>query len=61
MKDGLLDEMREEEHGSCSLERAFEIQAALEALAFHTCRTVVSGVWGRGQDMGEGFINEKKI
>ena len=54
VKDGLLDEMREEEHGSCSLERVFEIQAALEALAFHTCHTVVSGVMGTGQDLGEG-------
>ncbi|XP_067115939.1 ATPase family AAA domain-containing protein 5b [Osmerus mordax] len=54
VKDGLLDEMRVEEHGSCSAERVLEIQAALEALAFHTCHTVVSGVWGRGQDLGEG-------
>ncbi|XP_071375882.1 ATPase family AAA domain-containing protein 5b [Centroberyx affinis] len=57
IKDGLLDETREGEDGSCGQERLQEIQAAAEGLGFHRCWWRVSEVWTeaqrRRQELGE--------
>ncbi|XP_070964742.1 ATPase family AAA domain-containing protein 5-like [Oncorhynchus clarkii lewisi] len=54
VKDGLLDEMREED-GGCRwwCERTLEIQAAVEGLGFHRCLARVSEGW-TGSQMLEG-------
>lgn len=50
VKDGLLDEMREED-GGCWwwCERTLEIQAAVEGLGFHRCLARVSEGWAGSQ------------
>uniref|UniRef100_A0A8C7F1D7 ATPase family AAA domain containing 5b n=1 Tax=Oncorhynchus kisutch TaxID=8019 RepID=A0A8C7F1D7_ONCKI len=50
VKDGLLDEMREED-GGCRwwCERTLEIQAAVEGLGFHRCLARVSEGWTGSQ------------
>ncbi|KAG8014881.1 ATPase family AAA domain-containing protein 5 [Nibea albiflora] len=59
IKDGLLDEMSEEEEegGSCSQERLLDIQAAVEGLGCHRCLWRVSEVWTDAQkyrqDLGD--------
>ncbi|XP_029993496.1 ATPase family AAA domain-containing protein 5b isoform X2 [Sphaeramia orbicularis] len=49
IRDGLLDEMAEEDVKSCSQERLLEIQAAVEGLGFHRCWQQVSEVWTEAQ------------
>uniref|UniRef100_A0A8C8GND8 AAA+ ATPase domain-containing protein n=1 Tax=Oncorhynchus tshawytscha TaxID=74940 RepID=A0A8C8GND8_ONCTS len=63
VKDGLLDEMREED-GGCRwwCERTLEIQAAVEGLGFHRCLARVSEGWTGSQRLeGEqrGRVMEK--
>ncbi|XP_038873771.1 ATPase family AAA domain-containing protein 5-like isoform X3 [Salvelinus namaycush] len=63
VKDGLLDEMREED-GGCRwwCERTLEIQAAVEGLGFHRCLARVSEGWAGSQRLeGEqrGRVMEK--
>eukprot|EP00063_Salmo_salar_P011472 XP_013986307.1 PREDICTED: ATPase family AAA domain-containing protein 5-like isoform X2 [Salmo salar] len=63
VKDGLLDEMREED-GGCWwwCERTLEIQAAVEGLGFHRCLARVSEGWAgsqrlEGEQRGRGMEN----
>ncbi|XP_074549563.1 ATPase family AAA domain-containing protein 5b isoform X2 [Halichoeres trimaculatus] len=51
IKDGLLDEMREEEEGSrsWSQEKLLDIQAAVEGLGCHRCCLKVSEGWSQAQ------------
>ncbi|XP_045072394.1 ATPase family AAA domain-containing protein 5 isoform X2 [Coregonus clupeaformis] len=64
IKDGLLDEMREEDQGSWrwGCERTLEIKAAVEGMGFQRCLARVSGVWTGSQRLeGEqrGRVMEK--
>lgn len=45
VKDGLLDEMSEEDRGSRSLERLQDFKVALEGFGFHQCWCRVSRTW----------------
>ncbi|KAK2816882.1 hypothetical protein Q5P01_025073 [Channa striata] len=49
IKEGLLDEMSQEESWSCSQERLFNIQACVEGLAFHMCCWRLSESWTRAK------------
>lgn len=67
IKDGLLDEMREEDKsGSWSQERLSDIQAAVEGLGCHRCCLNMSEGWSQAQkwrqelgDTGWGELAEK--
>ncbi|XP_028285141.1 ATPase family AAA domain-containing protein 5b [Parambassis ranga] len=50
LKDGLLDEMSEEEGKSWRQEAVFDIQAAVEGLGCHRCWWRVSEVWTKAQN-----------
>ncbi|KAM6957192.1 ATPase family AAA domain-containing protein 5 [Aplochiton taeniatus] len=62
VKDGMTDEPREgcEEVGWAETERAVEIQAALEAMSFHRCRSRVAEAWGKAQAL-EGELGVKTV
>lgn len=50
LKDGLLDEMREEEQeGHCHQEGLLDIQASIEGLGFYRCWESVSESWTQAQ------------
>uniref|UniRef100_A0A4W5Q1Z8 ATPase family AAA domain containing 5b n=1 Tax=Hucho hucho TaxID=62062 RepID=A0A4W5Q1Z8_9TELE len=61
VKDGLLDEMREED-GGCRwwCERTLEIQAAVEGLGFHRCLARVSEGWAGSQSSLSCSVVERR-
>ncbi|KAJ8001926.1 hypothetical protein DPEC_G00174480 [Dallia pectoralis] len=60
VRDGLLDEMREEDVSLWGWERTVEIQAAVEVLGFQRCLVRVSDGWTRTQGLkGEKVRVEK--
>lgn len=60
ISDGLLDEMREWDDGSCRQEETLlEILAAVEGLGFQRCRRTVSEVWSEAQRGKQDLGDEK--
>uniref|UniRef100_A0A3Q0R949 ATPase family AAA domain containing 5b n=1 Tax=Amphilophus citrinellus TaxID=61819 RepID=A0A3Q0R949_AMPCI len=59
IKDGLLDEMREEEVRSWSQERLLDIQAAVEGLGCHRCLCRMSEVWTEVQKLRQALEDQR--
>ncbi|XP_030590037.1 ATPase family AAA domain-containing protein 5b [Archocentrus centrarchus] len=59
IKDGLLDEMREEEVSSWSQERLLDILAAVEGLGCHRCLCRMSEVWTEVQKLRQALEDQR--